>query len=140
MSPDTDKSTHFLNVDLDVYSRSNLEPLVGALGKRVHVLYLGRPRQTYEAHLEIAIAPRYPESPDRTIKKFAALINSLPKPARKLWDTAKRRDFNIGLQAAMQPHALEFALAPETVRAAASLNARIVITIYAPMIEPETES
>jgi len=140
VSTDTGKSTHFLNVDLDIYSASSLEPLVAALGERVHSLYVGRPRRAYEAHLEIAMASRYPKGPDATIKKFAALINSLPKPARKLWDTAKRRDFNIGLQAAMQPHALEFALAPETLRAAASLNARIVITVYAPMVEPETAS
>jgi hypothetical protein len=100
-------------------------------------MYVGRPRRTYEAHLEIAASAK---TADDVIKKFAALINSLPKAARKLWDTAKRRDFNIGLQADMQPFALEFALESETVRAAASLNARIVITVYAPKIEPEIES
>ena len=89
---------------------------------------MGCVRRTYEAHLEIAVDPK---NADGAIKKFAALINSLPKPARKLWDAAKRRDFSIGIQAGMQPSALDIAIEPETVRVAGSLNARIVITIYA---------
>ena len=137
MSRDTDKLTHFLNVDKDLYSKSDLEPFVAALGKRVIVLYLGCNRRTYEAHLEIAANAK---SADAVIKKFAVLINSLPKTARRLWDTAKRRDFSIGVQAGMQPTVLDIALEPETVGAAASLNARIVITVYAPKIEPEIVS
>jgi hypothetical protein len=34
--------THFANVDLDINSRSNLEPLVAAMGKTVSVLYVDR--------------------------------------------------------------------------------------------------
>lgn len=135
MNPDRDKSTHFINVDLDIYSRSNLEPLVTALGKRVFVLYVGRPRRTYEAHLEIAAEPK---TADNAIKKFAALINSLPSPARRLWDTAKRRDFSIGVQAAMESEVVDFPLELETVRAVASLKARIVITVYAPRLRSRT--
>ena len=60
------------------------------------------------------------------------MIRKLPNAAVKLWIGAKVRDFNVGVQAAMQPHSYEVALAPETVRAAAELNARIVLTVYAP--------
>jgi hypothetical protein len=28
------ETTHFLNVDLEIYSKSDLQPLVSALGKR----------------------------------------------------------------------------------------------------------
>jgi hypothetical protein len=41
------------------------------------------------------------------------------------------RDFNIGVQAGTQPNSFEIALAPETVRAASEVNARIVLTVYA---------
>jgi hypothetical protein len=129
VSRDTDKSSHFLNVDLDVYSRSNLELLVAALGKRVFVLFVGRHKRTYEAHLEVAADAK---TADAVIKKFVVLISSLPRAARMLWDTAKSRDFSIEVQAGIQPTVLDIALDPETVRAAASLNARIVITVYAP--------
>ena len=137
MSRDIDKSTHFLNVDLDIYSRSNLEPLVAALGKRVFVLYVGCHKRTYEAHLEVAANA---STADAVIKKFAALINSLPKSARKLWDTAKRRDFSIGVQAAVQSEVVDIALEPATIRAVAALNARIVITVYAPRTKASTAS
>jgi hypothetical protein len=100
MPAPADPVTEFLNVDLDLYSRSNLEPLVAALGKRVIVLYAGRHRRTYEAHLELNVAPK---SADAAIRGFAALIRKLPEEPRKLWDTARTRDFSIGVQAAMQP-------------------------------------
>ncbi len=126
-----DKITHFLNVDLDIYSTSNLEPLVAALGEQVYVLYSGRQRRTYEAHLELA---GWPKSADAAIHRFSALIDKLPKGPRKLWDTARTRDFSIGVQAAMQPSSYDMPLARETVEAASELKARIVLTVYAPEV------
>jgi hypothetical protein len=123
------KVTTFLNVDLDVLSRSNLQPLVTVLGHRTFALHVGRDKQTYRAHLELSEAPK---NPDAAIRSFVALIRALPKAERKLWDTAKVRDFNIGVQAAMQPHCYEIPLAPETIEAVSTLRARLVFTIYAP--------
>ena len=125
------ETTHFLNVDLDIHSKSNLQPLVTAMGKNVHVLFVGRIKRTHQAHLELW-GSGLSESADPIIRGFCGLIRSLPKPALELWNAAKVRDFNIGVQAAMQPRSHEVALAPETVRAAAEVNARIVLTIYAP--------
>jgi len=121
--------THFLNVDLDIYSKADLHPLVTALGKRVVVLYVGRIRQTHCAHLELA---KMTKTADATICGFCSLIEALPKPERGLWNAAKVRDFNIGVQAGMQPHSTEFALPAGTLKAAHELGARIVFTVYAP--------
>lgn|ERR1035437_1850148 len=71
---------HFMNVDLDIHSRSNLEPLVATLGKNVHVLYVGRVRRHYEAHLELY---RITQTADSTIRGFCALIRKLSKGERK---------------------------------------------------------
>ncbi|MGA9723693.1 MAG: hypothetical protein WBQ86_14635, partial [Candidatus Binatus sp.] len=120
-----------LNVDLDIYSRSNLEPLVTTMGKKVHVLFVGRIKRTYQAHLGFWKSGGS-ESVDSIIRGFCALIATLPKPAVELWNAARARDFNIGVQAAMQPHSHEITLASETVTAAAEVNARIVFTVYAP--------
>lgn len=122
-------TTHFLNVDLDIYSKADLQPLVTALGKKVLVLYAGRIRQTHCAHLELA---KVTKTADATIRGFCCLIKALPKLERGLWNAAKVRDFNIGVQAGMQPHATEFALAAETLKAAHELGGRIVLTVYAP--------
>jgi hypothetical protein len=123
-------STHFLNVDLDIYSASNLEPLVSAMGKDVEVLFLGRIKRTYQAHLELAYSG-LSDTPDPTIRDFCDLVRRLPRAARRLWNTAKKRDFNIGVQSATQPYSYEIAVEAETVKAVSELGARIVLTIYA---------
>src|SRR5258708_38519155 len=125
------ETTSFLNVDLDIYSKSNLQPLVTAMGKKVHVLFVGRIKRTYQAHLELRESG-LSESADSIIRGFCVLIRALPKAALELWNAAKVRDFNVGVEAAMQPHSHEIALASKTVRAAAEVNARIVLTVYAP--------
>lgn len=121
--------THFLNVDLDICSKCDLQPLVTALGAKVCVLFVGRFKRTYHAHLELS---RITKSPDSAIRGFCALIETLPKAERGLWNGAKVRDFNIGVQAAAQPFSREFSLAAQTVRSASELRARIVLTVYAP--------
>jgi hypothetical protein len=45
------EDTHFLNVDLDIYSTRDIQPLVTALGTKVLVLRIGRTKRTYGAHL-----------------------------------------------------------------------------------------
>ena len=123
------EATHFLNVDLDIYSRQDLEALVNALGKKVIVLYAGRLRRTHRAHLELA---KTTKTADATIRGLCALIAALPNVERDLWNAAKVRDFNIGVQACTQPHSTEFALSAETLKASHELGARIVFTVYAP--------
>jgi hypothetical protein len=75
------KTTHFLNVDLDIYSRVDLQQLVNALAERVIVLYVGREKRTFSAHLEVTKVTRTAE---RAIREFCALIRQLPKAERKL--------------------------------------------------------
>lgn len=123
------ETAHFINVDLDIYSKSNLQPLLAVLGKKAYVLYAGRDKQTWSAHLELTVFPR---SADAAIRRFCALVQALPRAERDLWNTAKVRDFNIGVQAAARPFSYETALAAETVKAASEVDARIVFTVYAP--------
>jgi hypothetical protein len=124
--PKNYKETTFLNVDLDVCSRWDLQPLLAALGQKILILYAGRHGRSYKAHLELA---RSPKSANAAIHIFAALICELPKLERRLWDTATVRDFNIGVQAAMQPHAYEIRLTHETIETVSALKARIVVTV-----------
>ena len=129
MPPET---TRFLNVDLDIHSSSNLEPLVAGLGRQVTVLHLGRVRRTHVARLELS---NVPTSADSAIHTLCALIKSLSAVERNLWDTALVRDFNIGVQAEARAASFELAIAVETIKAASDLNARVVLTVYAPVVE-----
>jgi hypothetical protein len=52
--------TRFLNVDLDILSRSPLDALTDAFGTRVCVLHVGREGRHFSAHVELATLPRDP--------------------------------------------------------------------------------
>jgi hypothetical protein len=119
--------THFLNVDLDIFSKSELEPLVEAFGDKVCIHYLGREKKFYSAHISLS---RTRKQADFLIQEFARLIERLPRPARKLWDSAISRTFNIGIQAGKQPQSFETALSQETIRQVSALKATIAVTIY----------
>jgi hypothetical protein len=127
MRKDDPSATQFLNVDLDICSARDLQPLVDGFGGKVDVLYVGRYRRTFAAHLELAGATK---SADSTIRAFCALIRALPKEARESWDAAKVRDFSIGIQAGTHPSPCDFAIETRTLNAASELAARIVFTVY----------
>jgi hypothetical protein len=128
MKPTKNKEeTGFLNVDLDVYSQSNLEALAAALAHKTFVLHVGREGNRYGAHFELTTLPK---NADAIIRGFAALIRALPRPARRLWDSAKTREFNIGLQAASAGKPIELHISPETIHEVASLGGQLAITVY----------
>jgi hypothetical protein len=119
--------TGFLNVDLDVYSRSNLEPLAVELGDRVSVLYVGRERGIWSVHLEIA---GQPAGADEAIRAFVGLVRKLSRAKKKLWNGAKSREFNIGVQSGNLPRCFEISLEAKTVELVAEVGGRIVVSVY----------
>lgn len=123
--------TEFLNVDLDVYSGSDLQPLVNGFGKKVVALYVGRERKKYSAHLELIGFQKNP-SADSAIRAFCTLIQALPETERELWNGAKTREFSVGVQAGQQPSACDFRIEAQTIKAVAELGAVIVLTVYSP--------
>lgn len=125
--------TRFLNVDLDLWSRTSLDPLLAAFGERVIVLRAGRDGRRFRAHLELASEGN---SPDLVLRRFVRLVERLPKPARAMWNRASIREFNVGVQAGEGPHSFDFKLEQATVRAVAGISARIGMTIYGPTCKP----
>lgn len=123
--------TRFMNVDLDIHSKLDLRPLVSALGEKISENYVGRVRRTHEAHLELAW--RHNQTPTSIILGFCKLIEALPRSERKLWDSAKTRSFDIGIESPERNTYFWSAVSPEAVRAAADVGAQIAITVYGPM-------
>lgn len=121
----------FLNVDLRIYSKSDLQPLVAAMGKKIVVLYVGRERRMHKAQLELAIG--HPKSPESAIRKYCELIRQLPVDARELWDTAKSRELDIGIEAPGSMRYYWFSVAPMVTKAASEIGAVITVTVYGPM-------
>jgi hypothetical protein len=115
----------FLNVDLDLRG-DGLEELLGYLGSSVLVMH----RAARQLSLELSDSGNDPL--DVTLAKWIELIQSLPEPARAIWDRCELRSMNIGIQSAERPHAALFAVSRTTVSELAGLQAEIALTVYAP--------
>jgi hypothetical protein len=126
--------TKFVNVDLDIFSRVPLKGLVDAMGEEAVVLYVGGEREKYEAHVELASS--HPGmTAARAIIGLTRLVKRLPPRYRKLWDSAKSREFNIGIEAGLEPHSFELRLDRRTVDAVREVGGTLVVTVYAPVLE-----
>ena len=128
-SPDKPQ-TRYLNVDLDVASSVPLEGLVAAMGPRVLVLHVGRHGTSCEAHVELGTS-HTDVSPDKAIRGLVRIVERLPVRERRVWDSALSREFNIGIEAGLRPHAFEVRLEPSTVQALVGVGATVVVTVYA---------
>jgi hypothetical protein len=116
----------YLNVDLEIRSRSNLMPLVDALRPQLDVLNAGRFGGEFVASFEVAGVTL---SPDVAIRRLARAVSGLPPSVRKLWRQARDRVFDIGVERTAGRRAFPLALRPETVKTIARLNARLAYTL-----------
>lgn len=123
------KHTRFLNVDLDLRSTKRLGPLLAGFGPRVSVLH---ERDDFVV-LELA---EQPDTAERAVLAFAALVDALPPDLRALWDGCERRRLDVGIQAGEAPHSITFELSPSALAAAVRIGAELAVTIYAPPREP----
>jgi len=122
-----EQPTHFLNVDLELESPTEMSPLIDALARRAFVLQHDSSGTTHRATIELN---REPRDPDAALEAFGKLVRALPLSAREAWNQAAVRDFNIGVQAGTTPPHFELTLAPGALAVASELRARIVLTVY----------
>jgi len=66
-------------------------------------------------------------------REFAELVDKLPAGAKRCWNQASSRTFDIGIQAGLTPDRFEdVRLGPESLRHLSRLRASILVTVYAP--------
>jgi hypothetical protein len=120
-----------MNVDLDIVALAPLDGLVEAMGERVFVLHIGKRGRKYEAHVELA-SSHMGMPAHRTIMGLVSIVKKLPRRYRRIWDSAKSRDFNVGIEAGLEPHSYELRLDQRTIDAVAEVRGDLVVTVYAP--------
>jgi len=119
--------TTFLNVDLDLQAPFPLEDFLTHWGDDdMLVLHHGPAREGWSAHFEVA------DEHATTIRAFITLIRKLPPELKKRWEGLSDRVFDIGIQAGATPTAWQAQLSHETLTEVAAIQARLVMTIYAP--------
>ncbi len=91
---------HFINIDLELASLDDLQPLVDELSESIFVLYCDKlPNSNeYSASLEIRDYDIYQSYNDKTediggvdvlLKAFCDLLDNLSLPSRSLWKNCK---------------------------------------------------
>jgi hypothetical protein len=128
MAEDFFDKTHLMEVLLDIESNVNLQPLADAFGADIHVHYSKLVKGVYETRVGLS---EFHEFPDSTVTALCVAVCQLPESARKLWDCASTRTFDIGIEAAIGS-TYSFALAPQTLKTLAVLEGKVVITVYGP--------
>lgn len=150
------RGPHFINVDLEVWSREDLAPFAEAVESRSVVLHVGRFRRKFLARIE-AKSARALTSPERTIWALLEVVEALPPAARRLWKHAESRVFNVGYEggefvsllyerplgsgrwyskrSGTTTDACETSLSPELLQAVAKVGGTVATTIYPPRRE-----
>jgi len=121
----------FRNVDLHIRSRRSLQPLLEAWPSAQTPTRVG------------TAAPRWlvlngpgGKTATETVQKLLRLVHALPRPARRCWNDAATRTFDIGVQAGLGPRSFEEVHLDRNVLAAISrVGGQLLITIYPPSTE-----
>ncbi|HWM28560.1 MAG TPA: hypothetical protein VNQ14_08885, partial [Woeseiaceae bacterium] len=87
---------HFINVDLEVWSREDLAAFAAAVEPRSLVLHVGKIRRKFLARIEAKLVR--PLTPEQTIWALLKVVESLPPRAGRLWRRAESRVFSVGYE------------------------------------------
>lgn len=123
--PEEFEPTHFENIDVDVRSRRSLAALAAA--------WPWAQRPLGNSHWLVFSDRGHATTAEATAQGLVEQVNALPPLARRAWNLASTRTFDIGVQAGMGPRAFEkVQLSPKTLTRIASIRARIQVTVYPP--------
>ena len=117
----------FLNVDLEVCSRVDLQGLVDELGEDVVNFHCGQVHGHFLATFEATVAHGDPNS---LIGYFCTLVENLPADARRVWDEAFSKVFDVGYEGGSGPKSYQSELRPETIAAVARIGGGLRVTVY----------
>ena len=134
--PPVDNTFRYLNTDLDLTSAEELTALaagfeVGGIPP-LHVTHSadGLWYATFETITQFA-------KPEPNIAAMLAIVESLARPLRSVWDGCTRREFNMGYECGAEPWAFNQGLPAELLGRMAAAGAALRVTLY-PDREPAT--
>ena len=122
----------YLNIDLEIRAQFDLTPLREAFGEHVAIMYCGEcaPGQYLLALESEYLGDNTETSPDLTANTLCQLVENLTPSARKAWDEADDRIFDVGYDAVADPRCSQPLLSARTLQRISALNARLAISVY----------
>jgi len=132
---------HFINIDLELASFDDLQPLIDELGESVLVLYSDKVPNLneYWASLEIKDYDIYQSYDDKTqdiggvdvlLSAFCDLLENLSPQSQSLWKKCKKREFDVGFGCGNTEKSFHTQIRAETLKRVSELSANVLITVY----------
>jgi hypothetical protein len=119
----------FLNVDLEIESSENLQPLVDGLGDDVSVLYQGENGSGFNfASFEVKSV--FDRDIDGIIATFCCFIENLSPDAKLIWNKCHSKKFDAGFESGDFPRSYQTEIRADTIKRITDIGASIVVTIY----------
>jgi hypothetical protein len=118
---------YFMNVDLDIESRTKLDVLASSMGKNVIVMHCGRIAK--KRHLLALESAREHRGPDATIHALCDVVDRLSPAMRQRWDSAKKV-FDVGYELRSTERYSRFTLRSDTLQRVVKLSASLAVTYY----------
>jgi hypothetical protein len=131
-----DNTIRYLNTDLDLTSGEDLTALAAAFeGGGVPPLHVTHGADvlwyaTFETSAQFA-------EPEPNIAAMLAIVESLARSLRSMWDDCTRREFNIGYDCGNEPWGFNQGLPADLLGRMAAAGASLRVTLY-PDREPAT--
>ena len=127
------KVSTFLNVDLEIESASRLDLLAAAVEPQAFVVHHGPGPGSKRYFLSLESA-RLSQGPDAAIHALCTVIENLAPAARRVWNAAARKTFDIGHARRESEPVLRFGIRAGTLARLTKLGATVAFTCYPPEI------
>ena len=115
----------FLNIDLDIESDIDIEPIVLEWGDRVSMHRYELMDGTYYGSFETPCG-----GVESIIREYCNLVEGLSPDARAIWDAASKRTFDFGYESGTAPNNFHSEISAENMSRLVKIGGNIVITIY----------
>ena len=119
----------FLNVDLEIESSEDLQPLIDDLGENVSVLHHGDNGSGFN-FVSFEVKPSGERDVDGIISSFCLYIENLSPEAKLIWDKCYSKKFDAGFQSGDFPRSYQTEIRADTINRISGIGASIVITVY----------
>jgi hypothetical protein len=119
---------HFLNVDLQVHSRTKPDALLADLGNDVTILNYGPAVSGTGFFVSLELARSHPDV-DSTVRGFCKLLTRLSPRGKRIWATS-RRVFDVGFELSPEYRGETYVFSNRTLAMVAGVGGTLAVTCY----------
>ena len=127
----------YINIELEVSSSRDLQPLKRALGDRFSVNYCGEFQPGSHLLAGALESCEAGGSPEATAAGLCDLVESLSPSERKHWEQADDRVLDVGLEANLDRRVVVDLFSSQTIERIAQAGIRLAVSVYALELEKE---